>query len=236
MDEAAYVHEADWRIPLTDVGREQAKAAGMALRDLVGPDANLHVYTSPYARTRQTVRHMLESIPEQQVVRLREDPRISEQQFGNFQNVDEVRAAKAERAAFGRFYYRFPNGESGLDVYARVTSFVSTLFRDHGFGRPRRDAEAAWEGDNVVIVTHGLTLRLLLMRYFQWSVRTFEETLNPDNAQLVVLEREGGEGDTPGHFVLTHHAGILSGPAAQGGAWRPEPHAGVLRLREPEGV
>jgi hypothetical protein len=38
--------------------------------------------------------------------------------------------AKKERNRFGRFFYRFPNGEAGLDVYNRITSFISTLFRD----------------------------------------------------------------------------------------------------------
>ncbi len=48
---------------------------------------------------------------------------------------------KSERSNFGRsflspsqfksfrFYYRFPEGEAGLDVYNRVTSFIGTLFR-----------------------------------------------------------------------------------------------------------
>ena len=36
---------------------------------------------------------------------------------------------KEQRALFGRFYYRFPDGESGLDVYSRVSSFIGTLFR-----------------------------------------------------------------------------------------------------------
>ncbi len=36
------------------------------------------------------------------------------------------RREKAERLRFGRFYYRFPDGESGADVYDRLT-----LFEDH---------------------------------------------------------------------------------------------------------
>lgn len=42
---------------------------------------------------------------------------------------------------------------------------------------------------NIVIVTHGLTLRLFLMRYFQLSVEEFEESHNAQNAKLVVLDR-----------------------------------------------
>lgn len=54
----------------------------------------------------------------------------SEQQIGNFQNVQQVLDAKSERSKFGRFFYRFPSGEAGLDVYSRVSSFIPTLVRD----------------------------------------------------------------------------------------------------------
>jgi broad specificity phosphatase PhoE len=42
---------------------------------------------------------------------------------------------------------------------------------------------------NIVVVTHGLTLRLLLMRYFQLSVQEFEQSYNSQNAKLVVMDR-----------------------------------------------
>ena len=42
---------------------------------------------------------------------------------------------------------------------------------------------------NILIVTHGLTLRLFLMRYFQLSVQEFEQSFNSQNAKLVVMDR-----------------------------------------------
>lgn len=66
-----------------------------------------------------------------------------------------VRSSKEERSKFGRFYYRFPDGESGLDVYTRVTSFLQTLYSDFA------DDSIKSEDLNVLIVTHGLTLRLV---------------------------------------------------------------------------
>jgi broad specificity phosphatase PhoE len=42
---------------------------------------------------------------------------------------------------------------------------------------------------NILIVTHGLTLRLFLMRYFQLTVEEFETTWNPPNGQVIVMER-----------------------------------------------
>jgi len=41
--------------------------------------------------------------------------------WGNFQDPGEVEICQIERRRFGHFYYRFPNGESGADVYDRVT-------------------------------------------------------------------------------------------------------------------
>lgn len=41
----------------------------------------------------------------------------------------------------------------------------------------------------MVIVTHGLSLRLFLMRWFQFSVEEFEKSKNPENAQLIVMKK-----------------------------------------------
>jgi broad specificity phosphatase PhoE len=59
---------------------------------------------------------------------------------------------KAERLRFGRFFYRFPNGESGADVYDRITVFMDHLVRDINAGRFP-------PGTSLVLVTHGLALR-----------------------------------------------------------------------------
>lgn len=112
------------------------------------------------------------------------------------ENPHKVRTAKAERRTYGRFFFRFPNGEAGLDVYNRASSFLATLSRDirqiderysllH-HDRPAGDAMAAM---NILVVTHGLTLRLILMRYFQLSVEEFENSYNSQNARLVVMDR-----------------------------------------------
>lgn len=130
VDEKAYVTTPDWKVPLTLRGRKQASDAGKRLNDLIESDELIFLYYSPYLRTRETVQEILRHIDSQQVISSREEPRISEQQFGNFQNVNEVLQAKQERHTFGRFYYRFRSGEAGLDVYSRVSSFISTLVRD----------------------------------------------------------------------------------------------------------
>uniref|UniRef100_A0A7S3QIR9 Phosphoglycerate mutase (2,3-diphosphoglycerate-dependent) n=1 Tax=Chaetoceros debilis TaxID=122233 RepID=A0A7S3QIR9_9STRA len=185
VDDSAYVATPDWKVPLTERGRQQSFDAGKELADIVG-DGQVFFYYSPYKRTRATVDELLKHINKSQIISTREEPRISEQQFGNFQNVEQVWESKKERHEFGRFYYRFKSGEAGLDVYSRVSSFISTLVRDC-----QQYQKAGYELDtvNVVIVTHGLSLRLFLMRWFQFGVEEFEATKNPDNAALVVMKK-----------------------------------------------
>ena len=40
----------------------------------------------------------------------------------------------------------------------------------------------------IVLVIHGLTLRLFLMRWLKLDVEVFENTRNPPNASLIVME------------------------------------------------
>jgi broad specificity phosphatase PhoE len=111
-----------------------------------------------------------------------EDPRLREQDFGNFREVEVTRRLQQERHAYGVFFYRFPDGESGADVFDRVSLFLESLhrnFRRHSFPR------------NCVLVTHGLTMRLFVMRWFRRSVEEFESWANPGNCEYRILERQG---------------------------------------------
>lgn len=78
--------------------------------------------------------------------------------------------------------HRFPNGESGADVYDRMTIFEDHLVRDINAGRFGHDC-------TLVLVTHGLALRIFLMRWFHWTVDEFMGVFNPPNAEPLVLER-----------------------------------------------
>ena len=109
-----------------------------------------------------------------------------------------MRETKKTRSRFGRFWFRFPNGESGADVYDRITSFRETLRNDMNEGR--FEQSGVGHDGTVVIVSHGLTLRIFLMRWFKWSVSQFERVHNFGNAELVVLTR-----GALGRYSLTLH-------------------------------
>jgi hypothetical protein len=83
-----------------------------------------------------------------------------------------------ERADYGHFFYRIPNGESAADAYDRVSGFNESLWRLFG------------EDDfaNVcVLVTHGLMARVFLMKWYHWSVEYFEDLRNINHCEFVVL-------------------------------------------------
>ncbi|MEO7132102.1 MAG: phosphoglycerate mutase family protein [Dermatophilaceae bacterium] len=177
IDDTIYERVPDHRIGLTPKGFEQARETGVQLRALIG-DESVDVYCSPYHRAQQTLEALGLPIA---LTDARIEPRLREQDWDNFQDPADIVRQKVERDRFSHFYYRFHHGESGSDVYDRVSTFLESLFRN--FESP--------EGPrNVVIVTHGLTMRLFCMRWFHWRVQYFESLENPDNAQPVVLSRQ----------------------------------------------
>ncbi|MFD8913401.1 histidine phosphatase family protein [Streptomyces sp. NPDC059575] len=174
VDDSVYEREPDHALALTERGRRQAEHTGDRLREIVG-DEPVSVYVSPYRRTHET----LDSFHlDPARIRVREEPRLREQDWGNWQERDDVRLQKAYRDAYGHFFFRFPQGESGADVYDRVGGFLESLFRS--FEEPDHPP-------NVLLVTHGLAMRLFCMRWFHWTVSEFESLSNPGNAEMRML-------------------------------------------------
>jgi len=201
-----YSEMPDNSIPLTDFGWEQARMAGKALKDsIITPGETVHFIVSPYVRTMETFhgmvsawcdpmapefRHILDKTERRRAwyqrlhecgITWHEDPRIREQDFGNYQDVELIQRYKRERERFGVFYYRFQNGESGTDVFDRISTFLDSLWRAFDTCRYQ----------NCVLVTHGISIRVLLARYFRYSVDQFHELANPKNCEMVMLHHDG---------------------------------------------
>ena len=153
-------------------------------------------------------------MPRSQVVKVREDPRLREQEFGNLQTREMQEAIWQGWRDVGKFFYRPAEGESAADCHDRISSFFDTLFRVFDSGPQIGRGTGAWssseqqqtdsscqqntgvdiENSSVVIVTHGLTLRVILMRWFHWSKELFEMTTNPKNCAVIVMERKESDG------------------------------------------
>lgn len=204
IDEKLYSTIPDNAMPLTKLGWEQARAAGKHLKNHVLKDAEtVHFVVSPYVRTVETFHGIVSAWCDpaefshigDREVRLKawysrllelgltwhEDPRIREQDFGNYQDSEAIKHAKRERHHFGAFYYRFPYGESASDVFDRISTFLDSLWRSFDLNKSR----------NYVIVTHGISIRVLLARYFRYTIDQFNLLANPRNCEMVVLRHDG---------------------------------------------
>jgi broad specificity phosphatase PhoE len=179
IDELAYTRTPDHALPLTPRGEVQAREAGAVVRALL--DEPAAAYVSPYVRAMRTLSlldlgdRLERTVPE---------PRLREQDWGNLQDPVEQEEQKRKRHEFGPFFYRLQHGESGADVDDRVASFLNEL--------ELRIAKDDGHPDTVVIVSHGLTMRLLCRRLFSWSIDLFESLANPDHCSHRVLTHEGG--------------------------------------------
>lgn len=187
LDHSRYQTVQDFALKLSPAGIQQARHAGAQIKEILR-DEKVYVYLSPFFRTRETFHHIQESI-KQNVVKAIEDPRIREQDWGHLRHPDDNKGIIEERDNFSTFYFRIPDGESGADVYDRVSNFLDTLHRDF---------EKMDFPENVLIVSHGLTMRLFLMRWFHWSVEEYESLHNPKNCQIVVMEKQ-----TDNHYSLS---------------------------------
>lgn len=213
-DRTVYLSKPDNLIEVTDLGTKQAEEAGRRVRTLIG-SAPVHMFVSPFQRTLQTARSIRKQLTNRQIIRTSVDPRIREQvcrrfgmapwhprlascatfvpharrtrcarvqEFGNLQDGNHCELQRVQELV-GRFWYRYPTGESGADVYDRVRQWWESAVLRVNQQPHRRRAEV------VLIVTHGLTMRLILMQLYGWSPTTFHSVWNAANCDMYVLRR-----------------------------------------------
>jgi broad specificity phosphatase PhoE len=168
----------DYRVPLADEGAKQAFQTGRDNADFLRGPGTLF-YRSPYLRVRQTMDNILIgaglAVPGgEPMVRIYEDPQLREVEHG-YKDVNEQ---ERMREIHGWFYYRFEGGESPADCYDRCASFIEGMMQQ--VRRKRGTSQ-------VFICTHGLTARLLVMRYLYLTVDQFERLENPHNCDVITI-------------------------------------------------
>ena len=76
-----------------------------------------------------------------------------------------------------------PNGESCFDVCTRVSNLFGTIVRDRQ-PAPMKGRDSI---DNIVIVSHGVTIRAFMMMWCHLSPQWFEVNPNLPNCSIAVL-------------------------------------------------
>ena len=169
--------------PLTEEGKLQALRAGIALKHIVN-DETCTFFISPYKSCKQTFSYVSGSFSDMTSCQYVEDPRLRNQDRGNWHpevpadSHDEFIAGSQE---VGKFFYRWPGGESAADVYDRMSLFMETMYRKwQHIDRP----------DNFVIITHAVCIQAWIMRWFHWDVDVFERLEKFKNGQIAVMEKQ----------------------------------------------
>ncbi len=179
VDLYKFASQPDYTILLTKKGRKQAEESGQRLKELVGGES-LYFYVSPFWRARETFEGIAKAFPRGQF-RYSEEPRLREQEWGYLRCNEDFDKICREREEYGSFYYRIDGGEAGSDVYDRVNDLLGSLYRD--FNNDNFP-------ENCILVTHGLTIRFFIMRFFHLTVEEFERMLPPKNCSHVILEQD----------------------------------------------
>ena len=175
----------DHKVYLTDKGKEEAKLAGLFLKSYIDSNnidlSNSVMWVSPYTRTRQTASIINDELG---IQRVKEDITLIEQRYGLFSDkeISKLRKLYPEQFAFydnyyqndGKFYAKLPQGESPFDVALRTKQFIDTIYRD--------------KEDVLFVVSHGTTIRTIVMNFFHYSPEWFNKELNPGNCSIRLID------------------------------------------------
>lgn len=210
VDPTIYEKIPDCNIPLSQYGINQAYNCGKDLFNfMINADERICsiwdktvIYTSPYKRAKQTAEYMVDGLNKglneyrnmnfYNKNDIQDSIFLVEQQFGLFDGLfvdDDYTKIKEkypnEWAYYekhekhnGKFWARMPMGESRFDVAIRVQQFFGNMINDckeYGY-------------ENVIIVTHGVTIRCFLMQWLNKNVEWFDTEHNPKNCSVRYIE------------------------------------------------
>lgn len=156
-------------VPLNECGRAQSRSLAEYLK-AVPIDA---IYSSPQSRALETAQIIGEVLQ----LKVREDERLAEISFGQFEGhrMSEVKALFPD--AYRKWHngyrqYRIPGGESRRDVQRRMRDAWDSIVGSD-------------DGECVAIVTHGSATRIFLASMFA-TVPEKHQT----NTSITILERD----------------------------------------------
>ncbi|WP_263359452.1 histidine phosphatase family protein [Acidicapsa ligni] len=168
LNERYWLGISDRDTPLTPRGIEQARTTGRKMRESEAHCPEI-IFVSPYFRTKETLRHIIEEWPELAGARVIEDERIREQDHGLALLYSDWRIYQVMNPDQGKLHtllgdydYRYLNGENIPDVRLRNLSWIATLIRE-------------FAGKRVLTMTHHLTILATRANFERLSPERFKD-------------------------------------------------------------
>ena len=159
-------------VALSDEGREQTRRLAERLSD----EKIVAVYASPLGRTAETAQIL--AAPHELEVQTRDGLReISHGRWEQMTRREVEQKFPEEAAEWERDPYTFApvGGESGLAVTARALPVLVELVRKH-------------PGENILVVSHKATIRLLLSSLLGFDPRRYRDNLDQKQAALNIVD------------------------------------------------
>ncbi len=159
-------------VELSEKGREEARRLADRLKD----EKIAAVYASPLGRTVETARIL--AAPHDLEVQTCDGFReISHGHWEGMTRRDVEKKFPDEMAEWEKDPYTFApaGGESGLAVTARALPALITLVREH-------------PGENILVVSHKATIRLLLSSLLGFDPRRYRDNLDQKPAALNIVD------------------------------------------------
>jgi broad specificity phosphatase PhoE len=175
-------------VPTNEQPQDAMKLFETAMKIMAGKGRpKIRLWQSPYRRTRETA-EIIEKSLNGILFDKREHVLLCEQQFGLFDGIDddlqkqkfpeEFSCFQHTKQYNGKFWARYPMGESAFDTACRL---------HQAFGTFHRDAENHGIND-IIVVCHGTVLRLFTMMWLHKTYEWFAKEKNPGNCAIRLID------------------------------------------------
>jgi probable phosphomutase (TIGR03848 family) len=176
---------------LSDTGRDQAEAVATRIAALTDRSRPVAVYASPLERTAETAR----PIARQLGLRVRTEQGLVECDFGTWTGASlKTLANKPEWGQVQRnpSGFRFPGGESFLEMQARITSAIARLTAQH-------------RGETIVAVSHADPIKAAVATAAGTHLDLFQRlTVSPCSVSVLAFNGAGP------HVLAVNSTGALT--------------------------
>lgn len=172
-----HIYQGQYDSPLAIEGYRQAEETGKHLASAYKIDA---IYASDLSRTRRTAAPLSRILGLPVVT----DPALREVDVGKWsgKKVSDAWREEPERVTAYRNdpgTFRFEGGESFEDVYRRASAFLEKVAKKH-------------DGETVVIVSHGGTIRSLLCVWMGIPLKELRKVPTLKNTSITVADYDNG--------------------------------------------